>query len=43
MPTPYASSETSLPIEAKDIRLSESEIDTVLSMLAYVMRWHKSK
>jgi hypothetical protein len=29
--------------EAKEIRLSDSEIDTVLSMLSYVMRWHKNK
>ena len=29
--------------EAKDIRLSDSEIDTILSMLAYVMRWHKNQ
>jgi hypothetical protein len=27
--------------EAREIRLSDSEIDTILSMLAYVMRWHK--
>ncbi|MDY7027758.1 MAG: DUF4145 domain-containing protein, partial [Spirochaetota bacterium] len=27
--------------EAKEIRLSDSEIATILSMLAYVMRWHK--
>jgi len=29
--------------EAKEIRLSESEIDTILSMLSYLMQWHKNK
>jgi hypothetical protein len=29
--------------KAKEIRLSDFEIDTVLSMLSYVMQWHKSK
>jgi hypothetical protein len=28
--------------EAKEIRLSDSEVETILSMLSYVMRWHKS-
>lgn len=28
--------------EAKEIRLSDSEIETILSMLSYVMRWHKN-
>lgn len=28
--------------EAKEIRLSDSEIDTVLSMLSYIIRWHKN-
>ena len=29
--------------EAKEIRLSDSEIDTILSMLSYLMQWHKNK
>jgi hypothetical protein len=29
--------------EAKEIRLSGSEIETVLSMLSYIIQWHKSK
>lgn len=29
--------------ESKEIRLSESEIETILSMLSYVMRWYSNK